>query len=322
VKKDYIMALDVKNDEVIWAQKYRPKKVSDTILPEKTKLMFQKFVSDKSVPNLLLSGGPGTGKTTVAKAVLEELECDYIVINGSLNGGIDTLRYEISNFASSVSFTGGRKYVIIDEADYLTPNAQASFRNFIEEFSNNCGFIFTCNFKNRIIEPLWGRFTNIDFTIEKSEKPKLAAQFFKRVLAVLENEKVEYEAKVVAKVIEQYFPNFRRVLNELQGYSASGKIDEGIFKALKGENIDKVFDLMKEKNFTEIRKWCADNSDQDMTTLYRALYDRATEKVALRSMPGFIVTLHEYLYKSAFVADHEVNLTAFLVEVMMECNFN
>lgn len=311
-----------KENEFLWAQAYRPQKISDTILPEKTKKIFQRFVDDKQVPNLLLNGTPGTGKTTAAIAMLEELGCDYIKINGSLNGGIDTLRNEISNFASSVSFSGGRKYVIIDEADYLTVTTQTALRGFIEDYSKNCGFIFTCNFKNRIIEPLRdSRFSVIDFMVEKADRPKLAAQFFKRVMAILEMEGVTAEPQVVAKVIERHFPDFRRILNELQKYAASGSIDVGIFANIAGESLDELFELIKHKKFTDMRKWVADNSDQDSNELFRKIYDMATDKIELKSMPGFVVTLADYMYKNAFVADPEINLIAFLTEIMMECSF-
>lgn len=316
------MALDAKTEEVLWVERYRPKTIEDTILPQKTKDVFKRFVSDGSIPNLLLTGGPGMGKTTVAKAMLEELGCDYVVKNGSLNVNLDTLRYEISTFASSVSFTGGRKYVILDEADYLNAaNVQPALRNFIEEYSKNCGFIFTCNFKNRVIEPLRSRLSEVDFTIEKADRPKMAAQFFKRVLQILEIENVSHDKKVVAKVIERHFPDFRRVLTELQSYAASGNIDEGIFVNLKQESIEALFQMLKTKNFTSMRKWCADNSDQDTTEMFRTIYDMATEKVELKSLPGFIVTLADYMYKSNFVADPEINMIAFLTEVMMEASY-
>lgn len=315
------MSLDVKTDELLWVQKYRPQKVADTILPELTKKSFQKFVDDNNVPNLLLAGSPGTGKTTAAKAMLEELGCDYIIINAALNRGIDTVRSEISTFASAISLAGGRKYIILDEADYLTPDAQASMRNLIETFSKNCGFIFTCNFKNRIIAPLRSRLSEVDFSIEKTEKPKLAAQFFKRVLAILKNEEVDFDQKVVAKVIEKYFPDFRRILNELQKYAGNGRIDEGIFADFKQESIDELFTLLKEKNFTGMRKWCADNSDQDANEIFRKIYDTATDKIELKSMPNFVIELADYMYKSAFVADQEINLVAFLTSIMMESSF-
>ncbi len=316
------MSIVAKANEVLYVEKYRPQRIDDTILPEQTKAIFKKFVEDESIPNLLLSGGPGVGKTTIAKAMLEELGCDYIIKNGSLNVNIDTLRYEISTYASSVSLTGGRKYVIFDEADYLNAvSVQPALRNFIEEYSANCGFIFTCNFKNRIIEPLRSRLSEVDFTIDAPERPKMAMQFFKRVTAILDAEQVEYSKPVLAKVIERHFPDFRRVLTELQTYSASGKIDEGIFVNLKQESMDEVFNLLKTKNFTGMRKWVANNSDQDMNEMFRRVYDMATDKVQMKSMPGFVVTLADYMYKANFVADLEVNMVAFFTEVMMEAEY-
>jgi len=314
--------VDAKSNEVLWVEKYRPQVVDDTILPDKTKAAFKKFVSDNTIPNLLLTGGPGVGKTTIAKAMLDELGCDYLIKNGSLNVNIDTLRYDISTFASAVSLSGGRKYVIFDEADYLNAaNVQPALRNFIEEYSANCGFIFTCNFKNRIIQPLRSRLSEVDFTIEQEDRPKLAMQFMKRVVQILEQEGVEYNQQVVAKVIQKHFPDFRRVLTELQSYAASGKIDEGIFVNLKQESVDELFRLLKEKNFSEMRKWVAKNSDQDMNELFRRIYDMLNDKVELRSQPGFVVTLADYQYKANFVADLEVNMVAFLTEVMMEASF-
>lgn len=316
------MSIDAKANEVLWVEKYRPMVIGDTILPEKTKAAFKKYVADESIPNLLLTGGPGVGKTTIAKAMLDELGCDYIIKNGSLNVNIDTLRYDISTFASAVSFTGGRKYVIFDEADYLNAaNVQPALRNFIEEYSSNCGFIFTCNFKNRIISPLRSRLSEVDFTIEQSDRPKLAMQFLRRVEAILEQENVTYDKAVVAKVIQKHFPDFRRVLTELQSYSASGAIDEGIFVNLKQESLDELFKLLKSKDFTNMRKWVAKNSDQDMNEMFRRIYDMANDKVELRSQPGFIVTLADYMYKANFVADLEINMVACLTEIMMETSF-
>lgn len=314
------MLNDIAN-EMLWSQKYRPQKVSETILPEKTKKAFQKFVDDGQIPNLLLAGSPGTGKTTAAVAMLKELDCDYILINGSLNGGIDTLRYEITNFASSVSLVGGRKYVIIDEADYLTPATQAALRSFSEEFSKNCGFIFTCNFKERIIAPLHSRFSLVDFGISKDEKPKIAMQFFKRVQTILKDEGVDYDQKVLAKVIEKHFPDFRRVLNELQNYAASGKIDEGIFVNFRQESINKLFEFLQEKNFTEMRKWVAANTDQNMGDLYTKLYSTGLEKVPMSDIAEFVVALGKYQYQNAFVADQELNMVACLTEIMASCDF-
>jgi len=314
--------MSIHNEEILWSQKYRPKTVSDTILPEKVKNTFQKFVDEKNVPNLLLAGPPGTGKTTTAMAMLEEIGCDYLFINGSLDGGVDTIRNDITNFASSVSFKGGRKYVIIDESDYISAKAQASFRSFVEEFSKNCGFIFTCNYKNRIIEPLRNsRFSNVDFVIENTEKPKLASAFFKRVIGILKNENVEYDAKVVAKVVEKFFPDFRRVLTELQTYAASGKIDEGIFVNVKQESVDELFTMLKNKDFDGMISWCSSNSDQDCNELFNQIYRTGVHKVKKSSLPGFIVELGKYSYQHSFVANPEINLASFLTVVMFEAEY-
>lgn len=309
-------------DNVLWVEKYRPRTISETILPDQLKSTFQEFVNKKEVPNLLLSGRAGTGKTTVAKAMLEELGCDYIVINGSLNGNIDTLRNDIKSFASSVSLSGGRKYVILDEADYLNPNStQPALRNFIEEFSVNCGFILTCNFKNRIIDPLHSRCSVVEFKINKDDKQKLALAFFNRVQDILSNEKVEYDKKVVAAVISKYFPDYRRTLNELQRYSVTGKIDTGILTDYKEETLKEVMNCLKQKNFTGVRKWVGENSDVDSTSFFRSVYDVATDYLKPSSIPQLVLILADYQYKAAFVADHEINITACLTEIMVECEF-
>lgn len=307
-------------EEFLWVQKYRPRTVADTILPKDLKDTFQKFVDDKNVPNLLLAGRAGVGKTTIARAMLDELGADYIVINGSMNGNIDTLRVDIQNFASTVSFSGGRKYVILDEADYLNANStQPALRNFMEEFSKNCGFILTCNFVNRIIEPLHSRCSVVNFTINSADRPKLAAQFFKRTLGILDAENVKYEQKAVAELINTYFPDWRRVLNELQRYSATGSIDSGILRNKSSETIDQLIGHMKAKSFSEARKWVAENSDIDSATLYRALYDTLPTKVAsTSSVAGAIVILAEHEYKEAFVANPEINRMAAIITLMAE----
>lgn len=310
------------NEEFLWVEKYRPKRIEEAILPADLKATFQKFVDDRNVPNLLLTGRAGVGKTTVARAMLEELECDYIIINGSLNGNIDTLRHEIKNFASAVSLQGGRKYVILDEADYLNPNStQPALRNFMEEYSSNCGFILTCNFKNRIIEPLHSRCSVVEFKIPSADKPKMASYFFKRVQQILDGEGVEYEPKVLAEVIKKYFPDWRRIINELQRYAAVGKIDTGILTNFDDDNLKGLIELLKAKNFTEMRKWVGSNSDIDTTTFFRKLYDTASEFMKPNSVPQLVLTLADYQYKAAFVADHEINLAACLTEIMVECEF-
>ena len=308
-------------NEFLWVEKYRPKVVQETILPEGLKATFQQFVDQDNVPNLLLSGRAGVGKTTIAKAMLESMGSDYIIINGSMNGNIDTLRIEISNFASSVSFAGGRKYVILDEADYLNPNStQPALRNFMEEYSKNCGFILTCNFKNRIIEPLHSRCSVIEFNIPNAEKAQMAQQFYKRVCHILNEEGVEYDNKAVASMVQSHFPDWRRCLNELQRYSATGSIDSGILKNQSLDNIEKLLKLMKDKNFTEVRKWVAVNNDIDSSALYRYLYDILPTKLkSTQSIADVIIILAEYQYKAAFVADQEINLLACLTQVMSEC---
>ena len=307
-------------DDFLWVEKYRPKSVQDTILPDELKQMFQQFVEQNNIPNLILSGRAGVGKTTIAKAMLEQMGADYIVINGSMNGNIDTLRVEIQNFASTVSFSGGRKYVILDEADYLNPNStQPALRNFMEEFSSNCGFILTCNFKNRIIEPLHSRCSVIEFKIPNAQKAQIAGQFFKRVCNILTQEGVEYDNQVIAELVKTYFPDWRRVLNELQRYSATGRIDAGILANKSDDTINGLLKLMKDKNFTGVRKWVSDNSDIDSAVLYRQLFDILPEKLgSTSSVADSIIILAEYQYKEAFVANSEINRVAALATLMAE----
>lgn len=309
--------------DFVWVEKYRPQTVAETILPIELKKTFQQFVNQNNVPNLLLAGRAGVGKTTIAKAMLNEIGADYIVINGSMNGNIDTLRVEIANFASSISFSGGRKYVILDEADYLNPNStQPALRNFMEEFSNNCGFILTCNFKNRIIEPLHSRCSVVEFNIAKADKPKMAAQFFKRTCDILDKEGVQYEQQAVAEVIQLYFPDWRRTLNELQRYASTGRIDSGILSNKADDNINTLINHMKTKNFTEVRKWVAENTDIDSNVLYRQLYDILPTKLkSTTSVAGAIIVLAEYQYKEAFVANAEINRVAALATLMAECDW-
>jgi DNA polymerase III delta prime subunit len=312
--------IGVNMEEFLWVQKYRPHTVQDTILPKDLKDTFQKFVDDKNVPNLLLSGRAGVGKTTIARAMLDELGADYIIINGSMNGNIDTLRVDIQNFASTVSFMGGRKYVILDEADYLNANStQPALRNFMEEFSKNCGFILTCNFANRIIEPLHSRCSVVNFNINAADRPKMASQFFKRTLGILDAEGIQYEQKAVAELINTYFPDWRRVLNELQRYAATGRIDAGILRNKGSESIESLIALLKDKRFNEVRKWIGENSDIDSSTLYRSLYDIIPNKIAsTSSIANAIIILAEYEYKEAFVANPEINRAAAMATLMAE----
>jgi len=309
-------------DDFLWVEKYRPAKVRDCVLPTELKETFQQFVDQDNIPNLILAGTAGVGKTSIAKAMLNEMGCDSIVINGSMKGNIDTLRTEIQQYASTVSLAGGRKYVILDEADYLNPQStQPALRNFMEEFSKNCGFILTCNFLNRIIDPLQSRCSVINFSIPKDEKPKMAADFYKRVKFILDNENVSYDNKAVAEVIKRHFPDFRKVLNELQRYGASGSIDSGILARISDVSIDELITSLKDRNFTDMRNWVANNIDSDPDTLYRKLYDNASQYVEDSSIPKLVLIIADYQYKNAFVADHEVNLVACLTEVMLECEF-
>jgi len=309
-------------EQFLWVEKYRPKTIDECILPEGLKQTFRQFITNGEIPNLLLTGGPGIGKTTVAKAMLEQIGSDYIVINGSMNGNIDTLRNDIQQFASSVSFSGGRKYVILDEADYLNANStQPALRNFMEEFSRNCGFILTCNFKNRIIEPLHSRCSVVEFKINKSDYPKLAAQFYKRTCKILEGENVTYDKAVVADLVSRHMPDWRRVLNELQRYSVNGRIDSGIFVNLSDDNVKHVIGLIKAKNFGEMRKWVGENSDTDSTQLFRAFYDQAYNFIKPSSIPELVLLIAKYQYQAAFCSDSEINTAAFLTEVMVSMEF-
>ena len=308
-------------EQLLWTEKYRPKKIEDCILPERLKTPFQEYVNQGKIPNLLLSGGAGVGKTTVAKAMCEEIGCDVMVINGSDESGIDTFRVKIKNFASSMSLAGGRKVIIIDEADYLNPNStQPALRNAIEEFAGNCSFIFTCNFKNRIIDPLHSRCAVIDFQLKNNEKSQMAAQFFKRIQQVLQSENVEYDDKVIAELVKKHFPDFRRVINELQRYSQFGKIDTGILAQIADVSINDIIKFVKEKDFGAIRKWVASN-DVDATTFFRKLYDNLYEVLKPQSIPQAVLILADYQYKQAFVADQEINTVACLTELMVNCDF-
>ena len=308
-------------EHLLWTEKYRPKKVEDCILPDSIKKTFQEYVDRKEIPNLLLSGTAGVGKTTIAKALCEEVGCDYIVINGSDESGIDVLRNKIKNYASSVSLAGGRKVIIIDEADYLNPNStQPALRGAIEEFASNCSFIFTCNFKNRIIDPIHSRCTVIDFKANGS-KAKMASAFLKRVEWILEQEKVTYEKDVVAAVITKHFPDNRRILNELQRYGVSGAIDKGILSSVSDVQVKELIKALKEKDFSSARKWVTNNLDNDPSRIFRKLYDSLYEVLKPQSVPQLVLILAKYQYQAAFVADHEINLVASLTEIMVDCEF-
>lgn len=306
---------------VLWVEKYRPKIVEDCILPDNIKATFQEYVNRKEIPNLLLSGTAGVGKTTIAKALCNEVGCDYLVINGSDESGIDVLRIKIKNYASSVSLSGGRKVIIIDEADYLNANStQPALRGAIEEFASNCSFIFTCNFKNRIIDPIHSRCTVVDFKVN-GNKAKLAAQFFKRVEWILDQENIKYEKEAVASIITKYFPDNRRILNELQRYSVSGIIDKGILSSVTDVQINELIKALREKDFASCRKWVTNNLDNDPSRIFRKLYDSLYEQLKPNSVPQLVLILAKYQYQAAFVADHEINLIACLTEIMVECEF-
>lgn len=306
----------------LWVEKYRPDTIQKCILSSQLKDTFQQFVNDEHIPNLLLSGGPGVGKTTVAKAMLNQIGATHMMINGSEESGIDVLRNKIKNFASTVSFDTNRKFVILDEADYLNPQStQPALRGFIEEFHKNCGFILTCNFKNRIIEPLHSRCSVVEFKIPNEEKPKLAAQFFKRITEILEEENVKFNPKAVAGIIEKFFPDWRRCLNELQRYSASGEIDAGILVNISDENLKEMTGFLKEKEFGNMRKWVANNLDNDPARIYRKIYDTLYERLEPTSVPQLVLIIADYQYKSAFVADQEINLLACMTEIMSNVRF-
>ena len=309
-------------DEFLWVEKYRPTNVDECILPTAIKDNLREFVAQGDIPNLILSGGPGVGKTTTAKALIEELGLTYMMVNGSEESGIDVLRTKIKNFASTVSLHGGRKYLILDEADYLNPQStQPALRGFIEEFHKNCGFILTCNYKNRLIEPLQSRCSTIDFSVPKSEREQLAKQFFKRVMDILSKEDIKYEPKAVAEVINKFFPDWRKVLNELQRYSSSGRIDAGILVDISEVNIKELMHFMKEKEFTNVRKWVVNNLDNDPTRLFRSIYNNLYNYMDGSSIPHVVVILGEYQYKAAFVADQEINTLACLTEIMARVKF-
>jgi len=308
--------------DFLWVEEYRPKTVDDCILPQSLKTLFKSFIDKGELSNLLFSGTPGIGKTTVAKALCDQLNCDWIMINGSEEGGIDVLRDKIKNFASTVSLSGGKKVVILDEADYLNPQStQPALRGFIEEFHKNCRFILTCNFKNRIIEPLHSRFSNIEFKINSKDKPKLASKLFERAISILKENNVDYNDKVLAQLVKKHFPDFRKVINELQRYSVSGSIDAGILTNITNENLKSLMKLLKEKDFTETRKWVTQNLDNDPVRIFRSIYDNLYENLQPETIPHAVLILADYQYKSAFVADQEINFTACLTEIMSQVKF-
>ena len=307
-------------NDFLWVEKYRPQTISDCILPDGLKKTFQEYVDAGEISNMLLCGTAGTGKTTVARALCNELGCDYIVINGSDESGIDVLRTKIRDFASTVSFESKAKVVILDEADYLNPNStQPALRAFIEEFSGNCRFIFTCNFKNRIIEPLHSRTSVVDFKIDKKDRPEMAQKFMGRMQKILIQEGIPYEQNVLAELLMKHFPDYRRVINELQRYSRSGSIDSGILSNIAEINTKGLIDSLKDKDWKKMRQWVVNNVDNDPQGVYRKVYDSLIDKV--KQVPHLVLLIADYQYKSAFVADQEINLTACLTDIMASVEF-
>ena len=308
--------------EYLWVEKYRPQTIEDTILPVALKDTFRQILENKELPNLLFTGTAGVGKTTVAKAICNELDLDYLLINGSEEGNIDTLRHKIKQFASTVSLQGGYKVVILDEADYLNPQStQPALRGFIEEFSNNCRFIMTCNFKNRIIEPLHSRCSVVEFNVKKNDLAELCSSFMARVTTILNSEQCGYEEPVIAELIMKHMPDWRRVLNELQRYSLSGNIDSGILVNIQEVSLNNLMSAMKEKNFKQMRQWVTDNIDVEPAALFRKIYDNMYEYVEPQSIPQLVLILADYQYKNSFVADHELNMVACCTEIMAGVNF-
>lgn len=309
--------------DFIWCEKYRPKTVEDCILPDRLKKTFQEYVDRKSIPNLMLTGTAGVGKTTVAKAMCDEIGLDNIFINSSEERGIDTLRTKIKGYASTMSLTGGRKVIILDEADYLTPEAQAGLRGVIEEFSDNCTFIFTCNFKSRLIDALHSRCSVIDFKLVNGEKAKMASQLFKKLEGILKIENVAFDKAVLAKIVEKHFPDYRRTINELQRYATSGSIDAAILSQVSDiRNVGDLVSYLRDKNFGDMRKWVVANSDIDPTKVYRKIYDSLYDFFKPQSIPQAVVIIARYQYQAAFVADQEINLVACLTELMVDGEFN
>ena len=308
--------------DFLWVEEYRPKTIDDCILPQSLKTLFTSFIEKGELSNLLFSGTPGVGKTTVAKALCEQLNCDWIMINGSEEGGIDVLRNKIKNFASTTSLSGGKKVVIIDEADYLNPQStQPALRGFIEEYHENCRFILTCNFKNRIIGPLHSRFSNLEFRIANKDKPKLASKLFERATYILKEQNVDFEERVVAELINKHFPDFRKLINELQRYSVAGTIDAGILVNFSDENLKTLVSHLKGKEFGDMRKWVVNNIDNDPVKIFRKIYDSMYENLQPETIPHAVLIIADYQYKSAFVADQEINLVACLTELMSQVKF-
>ena len=310
-------------EDFLWVEKYRPSKISDCVLPSDLQETFSEFVEKGSVPNLILCGGPGSGKTTAAKALCEEVGLDYLMVNGSDEGrNIDTVRTTLTQFCSSVSMTGQRKAIIMDEADYMNPDSvQPALRGFIERFGNNVSFLFTCNYPTRIIDPIHSRCAIFDFFIPVNEKPKIGTRYLERCCQILEENEVEYDKRVVRELVGKHFGDFRRIINELQKYSASGKIDAGILSTISEINVSELVNYLKNKKFSEMRKWANSNMDTDVVRVFRKMYDVLNMHLKPQSVPQAVLIIADYQYKSAFVVDQEINLVACLTEIMVECEF-
>ena len=313
----------MQREDFLWVEKYRPKRISDCVLPSDLQEPFSEFIEQGKLPNLIFAGGPGTGKTTAARALCEETQTDYLMVNGSDEGrNIDTVRTTLNQFCSSVSMTGNRKAILMDEADYMNPESvQPALRGFIERFGNNVSFLFTCNYPNRIIDPIHSRCAVFDFTIPVNEKKKIGELYLKKCSEILGLNNIEYEKKVIAELIMKHFPDFRRVLNELQRYSVSGRFDTGILSSLEEVNIGELMSSLRGKKFSDVRKWANSNADSETTQIFRKLYDNLSSHLKPQAIPQAVLIIADYQYKSAFVADQEINLVACLTEIMVECDF-
>ena len=313
----------MQRDDFLWVEKYRPHKISDCVLPSDLSEPFSEFVEQGKVPNLILTGGPGTGKTTAARALCDETKTDYLMVNGSDEGrNIDTVRTTLNQFCSSISMTGNRKAIIMDEADYMNPDSvQPALRGFIEKFGNNVSFLFTCNYPSRIIDPIHSRCSVLDFSIPVNEKPKIGTRYLERCCQILEENEVEYDKRVVRELVGKHFGDFRRIINELQKYSASGKIDAGILSTISEINVSELVNYLKNKKFSEMRKWANSNMDTDVVRVFRKMYDVLNMHLKPQSVPQAVLIIADYQYKSAFVVDQEINLVACLTEIMVECEF-
>ena len=313
----------MQRDDFLWVEKYRPHKISDCVLPSDLSEPFSEFVEQGKVPNLILTGGPGTGKTTAARALCDETKTDYLMVNGSDEGrNIDTVRTTLNQFCSSISMTGNRKAIIMDEADYMNPDSvQPALRGFIEKFGNNVSFLFTCNYPTRIIDPIHSRCAIFDFFIPVNEKPKIGTRYLERCCQILEENEVEYDKRVVRELVGKHFGDFRRIINELQKYSASGKIDAGILSSISEINVNELVNYLKNKKFSEMRKWANSNMDTDVVRVFRKMYDVLNMHLKPQSVPQAVLIIADYQYKSAFVVDQEINLVACLTEIMVECEF-